>query len=57
MEGSSGGSERGSSGEIVYMMEGLITLGADVVAMALAEARASDLISGVRRYWEFREEN
>ena len=41
----------------MYMMEGLITLGADVVAMALAEARASDLISGVRRYWEFREEN
>ena len=51
--GSPGGYERGDSGARVYMLAGLILLGADSVAVAGAADPDYDLRSGVRCYREY----
>ena len=48
LEVSSGGSDVGYSDTSVDMVEGLLSLGADTVAVAAAAAHASTPISGVR---------
>ena len=50
MEGYSVESERGDSGSRVYMVAGLLALGADAVSVVEVLARASSLRSGVRCY-------
>ena len=52
-EGSSGGSERVASGSRMYMVEGLLALGADSVEVlvTVATACASSLRLGVRFSW------
>ena len=47
-----GGSERSVSGSRVDMLAGLLALVTDSLVVAVATARSSDLISGVRCSWE-----
>ena len=57
LEGSSVESDRGFAGARVDVVALLIVLGVYAVALAVVVARTSDLRSGVRWYWVFREEN